>query len=229
MYSTDFINKQENWIVQPKMLTKQSIIAISILLLFHISGFIGIAFTANADWFLSYTPLNLLVAMSCMIWSQGGKNRDFWVYLVVCGIAGWFIECLGVHTGFPFGDYHYHETLGLQLFGIPLMTGVIWWLTCFGAAAIATEMANSTYSRVLLAALLMVVFDIPVEHVSGKMGMWHWQNGFAPIQNYLGWFVFGVILQYILHTLNIQKRNATAIAYFIIAFIFFMGLDIISW
>jgi putative membrane protein len=169
------------------------------------------------------------VALGCIIWSHKGKSNSFWQYLAICGVFGWSIECLGVYTGFPFGDYHYHETLGLQLFNIPLMTGVIWWLTCFGASAVATEIADSTYSRVLLAALLMVVFDLPVEHVSGKMGMWHWESGFAPIQNYLGWFACGIILQYLLQILTVQKRNFVAIAYFITAFIFFIALDIITW
>lgn len=201
----------------------------SVILTFHINGFFGIAFSAYTKFFVSYTPLNLLVAVAMIIWVQEGKNRSFWYFLVGSGIAGWLIEFVGVRTSLPFGQYHYHDVLGFEVFDIPLMTAVIWWLTAFGASAIANELAASRYSRILLASLLMVLFDVPVEHITGKMGMWHWEIGYAPFQNYLGWLFYGAIMQYFLQTMNIERKNIVAIVYFVSAFLFFLGLDMVEW
>ena len=59
--------------------------------------------------------------------------------------------------------------------------------------------------------------------------MWHWEAGYAPFQNYLGWFVYGFILQYFLQTMTFEKKNKVAVIYFIAAFLFFAALDVIEW
>ncbi len=228
MYSTNFIG-QERWVMEPKLWNNKTFIAIFFILLFHINGFFGIAFSPYMKWFISYTPLNLLVAMAAIVWVQKDKNKEFWYFLAGSCVAGWFIEFIGVNTSLPFGDYHYHGSLGWRVADIPLMTGVIWWLTCMGASAIANEVTESTNSRIVLSALLMVLFDIPVEHITGKMEMWHWALGYAPIQNYVGWLIYGAIMQYFLQKTNFQKKNKVAVVYFIAAFIFFLGLDLLEW
>jgi uncharacterized membrane protein len=228
MYLTSFAN-QRKWEAVPKLLLEKKSIAIFVILLFHISGFIGVGFTAYTSWFLHYTPLNLLVALAAIIWAHEGKNKAFWHYLLICSAAGWLIEFVGVSTKLPFGNYQYHGSLGFEIAGVPLMTGVIWWLTCFGASAIANEMVDSCYSRILFAALLMVIFDIPVEHLASKMGMWSWEIGYAPFQNYLGWLLYGIALQYILQSMPVQKKSVVAIIYFVVAFLFFLCLDVLNW
>ena len=63
-------------------------IALFIVLLFHISGAIGILFTSYKDWFIQNTPLNLLLMALLLIITQKQKDRSFFLFLIITYIAG---------------------------------------------------------------------------------------------------------------------------------------------
>ena len=41
------------------------------------------------------------------------------------------IEVVGVKTHWPFGTYHYSHTLGVQLFGVPLLVPFAWMMLTY--------------------------------------------------------------------------------------------------
>ena len=47
-------------------------------------------------------------------------------YLILILLFGYFIEFLGLHTGWPFGEYVYDDSLGLNLGGVPLVVPFAW-------------------------------------------------------------------------------------------------------
>ena len=47
-------------------------------------------------------------------------------YLPIAYAFGLGIEVLGVRTGWPFGVYEYDASLGVQLFGVPLIVPCAW-------------------------------------------------------------------------------------------------------
>ena len=49
-------------------------ISLGILLLVHVSGLIGIL-SPYSDWFLSYTPLNLLITAAILIYDFGKPTK----------------------------------------------------------------------------------------------------------------------------------------------------------
>ena len=210
-------------------------IGIFVLLLFHISGFIGMVWSPYRDWFLGNTPLNLGVAAVCVLANIANKNKAFGVFSLVVAVFGFGIEYVGITTQFPFGAYSYsHSILGWQAASVPVLMGVLWWLQVYtyGVLSIFLTTHLSINSRFILfinsaiAAALMTIADYPMELLANKIRLWQWQFGFAPIQNYLAWFVCGFLLQLVFNFLPFGKQNTVAIVYTITTFLFFCGLNL---
>ncbi len=61
-------------------------IALFLALLFHVCGAIGILFTPYKQWFVSNTPVNLLLMTALLVFTQKEKNLPFQSYLVCRGL-----------------------------------------------------------------------------------------------------------------------------------------------
>src|ERR1044071_1314243 len=60
------------------------------------------------------------VASVCDAAARGGPGTALRLVLVAGG-GGLLAETVGVHTGFPFGDYRYTGTLGAEVLGVPVL------------------------------------------------------------------------------------------------------------
>src|SRR5210317_1220628 len=87
-------------------------LALGISLLFHTSAIIGLLFTEYNDFFINNTPLNLIISMLLLFYTQQKINKSFWFFFSVCFFAGFIYEIIGVNTGFLFGDYEYSIVMG---------------------------------------------------------------------------------------------------------------------
>ena len=88
-------------------------ISIAVLIIFHMVG-IGGVLLANPIEFLRLTPLNLLLTLVIILINHQ-EWKFVWVF-VVTYLVGFFVEVLGVNTGFPFGEYEYGSVLGPKVF-----------------------------------------------------------------------------------------------------------------
>lgn len=202
-------------------------IAFFLILLFHISGFVGMCFTRHTEWFLHNTPLNLLVAFLCIFISIPNKRPIFYKISIFIAVFGWIVEYIGITTFLPFGKYDYRNSImGVQFLGVPLLLGINWWLQvyAYGTVAGIVFSKKSILLKSLFAAFLMVVSDIPMEILANKIGLWHWYSGTAPLQNYAGWFVYGFFLQYLCYYYQIFAQNRVAMLYCVVTSLFFWGL-----
>jgi uncharacterized membrane protein len=162
------------------------------------------------------------------------RNAWFWVFAAITATVGFGVEWVGINTGFPFGQYDYrHSIMGAQVAAVPLMLGVVWWLQvyCYGVVAnIILNKANLPnyrwFLRALLAAALMVATDYPMEQLANRIGLWQWHTGFAPLQNYIGWFGYGFLLQVLFIFLPFAKQNRMAAVYCVVTTAFFIGLNL---
>ena len=112
-----------------KAFTKYQI-ATAIAILFHAIGLTGILFF-DRNFFINSTPVNLLLMFVLLVWTQAEKNKWFWIFLVICFIAGVGVEIIGVNTGVLFGNYQYGNVLGIQFKNVPLLIGVNWFIIIF--------------------------------------------------------------------------------------------------
>ncbi len=163
-----------------------------IIWLFAISGIIGVSSSAQ-DWFLSLTPLNLLLTLAMVLWHIKQYNFKVIVALAIPFILGFVAEALGVNFGLIFGTYVYGENLGFKLFGVPLMICINWTLLTVTSADITKYISKNIVISSLIGALLMTGLDVILEVSAPRFDFWEFENGVVPLQNYLGWFVTAFI------------------------------------
>ncbi|MDE3235831.1 MAG: carotenoid biosynthesis protein [Bacteroidota bacterium] len=218
-------------------------IALSIALLFHISGFIGIVFTPYKEWFIQHTPLNLLLMFLLLLFTQKKYNKPFFVFAVACFITGLIAEMIGVNTGWLFGNYAYGEVMGIQWLGVPLLIGINWFVVVFCSGSIMFQLqtfienkyaasglqlspAVKRASLVIDSALLATFFDFIMEPVAMRLGFWQWKNAFVPLYNYVCWFAISALLLWLFGRLSFDKKNYFSIHLLIIQLLFFLALRI---
>ncbi len=215
--------------------------ALSLALLFHISGLIGILFTSYKNWFIQNTYVNLLLMAVLIVLTHPKKDKKFFIFFVVGFIVGFITEVVGVNTGLIFGAYNYGNALGIKLLQVPLIIGINWFIIIY-----CTGMLTQSYENYMLrkinekgitiknqmmfasfiidATFLVFMFDLIMEPVAVKLGYWQWANGTIPLYNYLCWIIISSGLLTVFRKLNQDKHNIFAVHLFIIQVLFFVVL-----
>lgn len=218
-------------------------IALFLALLFHACGLIGILFTSYRFWFIQNTGMNLLLMAGLLVMTQKEKNGHFFLFLVICFFTGMLAEIIGVNYGYLFGRYSYGKILSIQLFGVPLIIGLNWFVIVFCSGSIMyqlqtwvtnkydqTEIPLSGFIRSLSiifdSATLAVFFDYIMEPVAVKLGLWSWTSNMVPFYNYVCWFIISAFLMLFFQLFQFNKQNHFAIHLFIIQLLFFLALRI---
>jgi bisanhydrobacterioruberin hydratase len=133
---------------------------------------------------------------------------------------------IGVHTGEVFGDYSYGRALGLTLLDTPLLIGLNWLMLTYCVFAIMESTKLFLPLKALLAAMLMVVYDIVMEPVAIRIDMWSWGEGPIPLQNYQAWFIISLVFLVAMHLAGIKTKNRVAPWLFGTQFVFFSLLNL---
>lgn len=201
-----------------KNLTKLNI-AIFFIWLFHVSGILGIFF-GDASWFISKSPLNLIISLGLFIWLFPLETMKKWLLFSIFFSVGIFVEWLGVNYGLLFGVYSYGENLGIKLDGVPLLIGVYWALLTFITAQIAITLKLKKGFKITFGAILMVALDFLMEKSAPIFDFWEFK-GEVPIDNYIAWFVIGFILHIVLHLSKIQGNKPISIHLYCAQMLFF--------
>ena len=216
-------------------------IALSLALLFHISGLIGILFTTHKDWFIQNTCLHLLLMTALLILTHPQKNKKFFIFFIIAFVIGFMAEVIGVNTELLFGAYVYGDALGIKLFQVPLIIGINWFIIIY-----CTGMFTQAYENYLLrkinekgitiknrmmfasfiidATFLVFMFDWIMEPVAIKLDYWQWANNTIPLYNYLSWVIISLGLLTVFRKLNRDQQNIFAVHLFIIQVLFFVIL-----
>jgi putative membrane protein len=113
---------------------------------------------------------------------------------IMLGFGAFGVEIVGLHTGFPFGNYSYTETLGFHIAGVPLAIGAAWYVTIVSARRICQTASRRPIRTALCSAVLTLAFDIALEPMAWHVAQyWQWQADQVPIQNYASWFVISFV------------------------------------
>jgi len=193
-------------------------IAIFLIWLFHISGMIGILM-GHEQLFIALTPINLLVCLGAILWIEKWQTKKLLLLLIPFSI-GMFAEILGVNYGYFFGEYAYGKNLGLKFLGVPWFIGVNWAILTYCSATISRRISNNLFLSSLIGAALMVGLDFVIEISAPRFDFWEFKNGIIPLQNYLAWFGFGFVANFLFQKFSPPEN--TILAYNImIAFSFF--------
>lgn len=155
--------------------------SVFLIWLFHVSAIVGVL-AGYGDWFISLSPLNLLLCVGLVVLSNR-RQENF--ALIIPFAIGMIAEIIGVQTGLLFGDYSYGEMLGWKILGVPLMIGFNWALLVYATATIAAITGVNLLVRAFIGATLMVLLDLIMEPVAPRIDYWIFANNEVPLKNYV--------------------------------------------
>lgn len=207
--------------------TQRLRVAQGIVLLFHVTGFWGLAFSQDPSFYLQFVPLNLLLTAGLLLAFQTQRNREFYWFCGVVMLVGFGIEVLGVRSQVIFGNYGYGPVLGYQVMGVPLLIGLNWLMLTYMTGILAAYLPLPLLLRAIVAALLMVGMDVCLEPVAMHFDFWHWLADVVPLQNFKGWFAISFILQIFFNRSHFPKSNALVPFVYLVQLLFFFGLGLL--
>lgn len=200
-------------------------ILLAIIVIFHAVGFFGLQ-SASRSYFLSLSPLNLLLSFTCLLLSYRRLTFQLLRAILVVGLIGFLVEFIGVHTHLLFGNYHYGNNLGFKIAGIPLLISINWVMLSFSAIAVVDSLQKSFFVKALLSATLMTLLDFLIEPVAINSDFWTWANGIIPMYNYVCWWLLSFVLHYWLLKRKVIEQNTVAIGLYTVLVLFFGLLNL---
>lgn len=128
-----------------------------------------------------------------------------WRGLTGCAAAagiGFAAEIVGVHTGVPFGTYHYTGTLGVEVAGVPIIAGLAWAMLAWPCAVVAGRLAGSVVARVVIGGWALAAWDLFLDPQMVAAGHWRWADPAphlpgvptVPLTNYAGWLLVSMVI-----------------------------------
>jgi len=199
-----------------------------ILIVFYCVGIFGLAYGATREFFITLTPVALLLSLLVMIiyHQQGDLAKEIILFIIIF-TAGFLAEASGVNTGRVFGSYSYGEGLGFKVFDTPLMIGINWVLLVWCTAVITDRFKIPVILKIIVSSVTMVLYDVLMEQVAPAMDMWKFDDGAAPLRNYTSWFLLAVIFHSLVRLAGIKPVNTIAPFVLYIQACFFVILLII--
>ena len=182
-------------------------ISVFIIWLFHLCGMVGISY-GNKDFFLAFTPINLFISFVLLFVNQKQLESKELKSAFLIFFIGMVSEILGVNYGLIFGDYVYLDNLGFKILGVPVLIGVNWIILTFITGSLSSFIFKNKYVSIFMGAILMIGLDLLIEPVAPLLGFWIFDLQKVPLQNYIGWFVIGIITQ-ALFQFKIAKKELT--------------------
>jgi len=195
--------------------------SIFLLWLFNISAILGIL-SGQQDWFMSKTPLNMLLILSLVVFVYPLNSIvkvSVFMGIVVTSI---FAEWLGINYGLIFGDYSYGNNFGAKIAGVPYLIGINWAVLTFATAAISASWFRNYWLKTFCGTFLMLVLDFFMETSAPVFDFWYWDIGHPPLQNFIGWFALAFVFHAIAQKLRINGNENFSLHLYASQITFFM-------
>ncbi|HNS18066.1 MAG TPA: carotenoid biosynthesis protein [Bacteroidales bacterium] len=197
------------------------------LILYYGVGIAGLVTPSQHDLFIRFTPYSLLLNLLILLAFHAGWDRKTILFGLFVLVAGFLIEAVGVATGNVFGTYVYGKILGPGIGQTPLLIGVNWFFLVYTTWDLSSRISRNPWLRILLASVLMVVFDLFLEPAAVKLEMWTWEGGVIPVRNYLAWFVTSLLFFILAFLTKMKFRNRMSVPLWLILLAFFILLNLL--
>ncbi|GAA3626301.1 hypothetical protein GCM10022223_49450 [Kineosporia mesophila] len=165
---------------------------------------------------LSGAPLRVVTVLSVLLLTSAGvlhaalrwSPRHAAVLFAVAGGIGLAAETIGVHTGYPFGEYVYTGRLGLKVAGVPVLVPIAWTMIAYPALLLGRRLATGiggTRSRArtaLLGGFALAAWDLYLDPQMTAQDAWRFADPHPalpgvpgiPLTNYAGWLLVALII-----------------------------------
>jgi uncharacterized membrane protein len=173
----------------------------------YVIAVIGVAFNVHPQFSMTWAGSVLLILEGVLItvammdlYGPTGLLAALFV-----GLFAYGIEALGVHTGFPFGTYHYTNVLAPILpGGVPLAVLFAWITIMLSIRSLLIMQVFKSLAgciNIVLLPILATLLDLELEPTAFHLEhFWVWQNagsisyyGVPPV-NFLAWFILTAII-----------------------------------
>jgi putative membrane protein len=195
----------------------------------HLFGFVFMLWEPTAAFFVSLTPLNLLVSLGAMLFFHKNYTTGFTISCLLMWLGGFLVELAGVQTGVIFGHYAYGEVLGIKVWETPLMIGINWLLLIYAITAVIADKNWPLWQKAILVGAGMTLLDVLIEPFAIRFGLWHWFDAPVPLQNYLAWLITGSLMAALFLYMNtsLPAKNNMSVVVLVSQFLFFLGHNIV--
>ena len=198
--------------------------------IFYAVGVAGLSIEITKPLFIQLVPLALMLGfVGVLLYHEAKADLKTFLAFGIVFIVSFAIESIGVATGKIFGVYEYGGTLGLKIAETPLIIGLNWLFLVYVTASVTHYFTDNRIFSSVLGAAFMVLYDLVLEQVAPVLGMWSWENGTVPLQNYAVWFLLALLFHWCFKAMKIETRNKMAPLLFVIQFLFFLILYITNW
>ncbi len=184
-------------------------ITLFLLICVQIVGICGFL-SPLSEMFKQLSVFNLIFSVIILLINNENKSPKHWGYLLLVGVLGFFVEVIGVKTGFPFGTYKYGLTLGPKWLDVPLMMSLNWLIPVYCVGIIGNYTGKNIILKSLLGATLMLAMDILLEPIAIEFDYWSWSENTIPIRNYIAWFSISFLMLVGFHSIGYEKDNLVA-------------------
>lgn len=175
---------------------------------------VGLFLMLSGDTWKQYLwTTNIFLALQAVITLifllSAAETKSVSITSIIILILAFVIEYAGVNSGFPFGKYSYTNTLSPAIFGVPAAITLSWFSVSVNSFLLSKFLlfeSKGVYI-VFVSALIILGVDLLLEpFASSANGYWLWEGGRIPLQNYVSWFIAGLLFSYILNRLVIWNR-----------------------
>lgn len=126
------------------------------------------------------------------------------ILITVTSGGGLLAEVVGVHTGFPFGDYSYSTTLGAAVWDVPVVVPLAWTMMAYPILLAARRVTRRF--AFALGGIGLAGWDVFLDPQMVRDGHWRWADpspslpgvDSVPITNYGGWLVVATLMMGVL-------------------------------
>jgi uncharacterized membrane protein len=191
-----------------------------VLILFHISAIIGVSI-GYQEWFVTKTPINLILSFVLLIWNYPIDNRKLWLLCALFFFTGMLAEWIGVNKGWLFGNYSYGENMGPKFDGVPYLIGIYWAVLTFVTGTISNKISNNFLVKIFSGAFLMTLLDFVMETSAPVFDFWTFEGGEAPFENFLTWFLVALALHWVFQKAKVQGNFLFSLILFLTQLVFF--------
>ncbi len=195
--------------------------------IFYSLGIVGLGIPWTRAFFIYLVPINYLVSFVVLLVTDRSDQKSLIPFAVIVFVFGFIVEAVGVNTGLIFGDFSFGKSLGVKVFGTPVIIGFNWLMLVYCASIIVSQFTDNKYFISFLATILIVVYDMVLEGPAGVMGMWSWDWENIPMMNFLSWFIIAWMLNGALQLAKIKLENPVAGTLFSAQFVCFLFLNLI--
>jgi putative membrane protein len=134
------------------------------------------------------------------------------VVFATTALGGLLIEAVGVHTGVPFGQYRYLDSLGVKVLGVPLIVALAWTMMAYPAYVVSKILRpRHLVQRALIGGWALAAWDLFLDPQMVQAGHWQWLEttgpalAGVPLLNYVAWFAVASVMMVVLHVVRAPR------------------------